>query len=420
VRKIIILALVYAGLGACSARAVDINVTSQLIQSSDFNSNYFLQIHPPGAIIAPVSTLRVNSLARTPTMRFAATTDLSYRSYFGPGLDEFRVNDALDKGARAELEKTDKLTTYNFAASVRQAQASPLQLAQIGVSSIAGFVNTAVVQGGLRHELTLRDTLDWQNSYTSTTFTAPGSIPFTDFSSKGIWTRKLTPTIALVPSVQFEQLNYEGPAKAEVMLWRLMMGVRFEPSVRLSFYGEAGALLATARQNANVNVPVSNVVPSILLPSGPDVASLPAFQPAIFLPGAPIAQSGSSSAADWLANLRVTYRFDPTTTLTWVAAQTVAPDSFGNIFRTDSVGLLLQRQINYSAYVSLAADASRFTSIGTVSNFYTAAATYGYRFTREWDASLTYTFRQREASTFGKANSHSILVFVRRDVTIIP
>jgi hypothetical protein len=420
VRKIIILALVYAGVGACSARAVDFNLTSQLIQTSDFNSNYFLQNNPPGAIIAPVSTLRVNSLARTPTMRFAATTDLSYRSYFGPGLDNFFINNALDKGARAELEKTDKLTTYNLAASVRQVQASPLQLAQIGVSTIAGFVNTAVVQGGLRHELTLRDTLNWQNSYTSTSFTTPTSVPFTAFSSIGDWTHHLTPTFAVIPSVQLEQLTYEGPAKAEIMLWRLMMGVRFEPSARLSFYGAAGALLATARQSANPNVPVPNVVPSILLPSGPDVASLPAFQPAIFLPGAPAVQAGSASAADWLANLRVTYRFDPTTTLTWVAAQTVASDSFGNIFKTDSVGLLLQRQINYSAYVSLAADASRFTSIGTVSNFYTAAATYGYRFTREWDASLTYSFRQREASTFGKANSHSIFVLVRRDVTIIP
>jgi hypothetical protein len=199
-----------------------------------------------------------------------------------------------------------------------------------------------------------------------------------------------------------------------------MMGMSFQPSARFSFYAQAGALVATARQNANANL--SNVVSPIALPSNPDVlTAAPAFQPAIFLPGgATVAQSGSASAADWLANIRATYRFDSTTQVTLVAAQNVSPDSFGNIFKTDSVGVVLSRQVNYSTSLTFSADASRFTSIGTVQDFYTAAATYGYRFAREWDSAVSYTFRQRHSDTAGSANSHGLFVLVRRDVTIIP
>ena len=131
-------------------------------------------------------------------------------------------------------------------------------------------------------------------------------------------------------------------------------------------------------------------------------------------------KSENESAADWLANIRATYRFDSTTQVTLVAAQNVSPDSFGNIFKTDSVGVVLSRQVNYSTSLTFAADASRFTSIGTVNDFYTAAATYGYRFTREWDSAVSYTFRQRHSDTAGSANSHGLFVLVRRDVTIIP
>ena len=203
-RRGIILASVCLAVCAPSVRAADITLTSQLIQTSDFNSNYFLQNNPPGEITAPVSTIRVDGIARTPTTRFQTTADLSYRSYFGPGTDAFIINDALDKIARVRLDHTEKLTTYNVGASWSQIQAAPLQVIQTGVATVGGFVNTTVVQGGLRHELSLRDTLTWQNSWTSVDFTSPVSVPFTDLSTTGDWTHRLTPTTAVIPSVQLK------------------------------------------------------------------------------------------------------------------------------------------------------------------------------------------------------------------------
>jgi hypothetical protein len=393
-------------------------LTSQLIQTADFNSNYLLRNNPPGELTAAVSTLRLDGIARTPTTRLQTTADLSYRSYFGPGTEAFTVIDSLDKIGRIRLDQTEKLTTYNVGASWSQIQAAPLQVLQTGVATISGFVNTTVVQGGLRHELTPSDTLNWQNSWTSVDFTSSGgSIPFTDLSTTGDWTHRLTPTTAVIPSVQFEDLNYQGPAKSEIMLWRLMIGIRSEPSVRLSFNAAVGALLATAQANASAVSSGTTFLPSVFQPAGTTILPTGALQPVSILSGS--GQSSSASASDWLANVRVTYNFDPTTALTVVAAQIVAPDSFGNIFKTDSVGFFLQRQVNYSTSLSLFGDANQLTGVGTQRKFYDLGATYGYRLTREWDTALTYTFRQRYDQT-GSANSHSIFVLARREVTIIP
>ena len=59
VRKVLIAAIICAGFYCSSARSADISLTSQLSQSAEFNSNYFLQTNPPGLITAPISSLRV-------------------------------------------------------------------------------------------------------------------------------------------------------------------------------------------------------------------------------------------------------------------------------------------------------------------------------------------------------------------------
>ena len=161
------------------------------------------------------------------------------------------------------------------------------------------------------------------------------------------------------------------------------------------------------------------------LPSGLDSLTNGAvsFQPVVVLPGAPVTSGVSASASDWLANLRATFFIDNTTQLILVAAQSVSPDSFGNIFKTDSVGVVLRKQVNYSTGLVFAADASRLASAGTVTDFYTTSATYNYQPLRDWNANVTYTFRQRYTSginPFGSANSHGVFIGVRRDVTIIP
>ena len=114
VRKVLIAAIICAGLYCSSARSADISLTSQLSQSAEFNSNYFLQTHPPGLITVPISSLRVDGVARTPTSRLFGTADLSYQTYAGPGVADFIVAPALNKGARVALEQTEKADPVQF------------------------------------------------------------------------------------------------------------------------------------------------------------------------------------------------------------------------------------------------------------------------------------------------------------------
>jgi hypothetical protein len=97
VRKVLIAAFTCVGLYCSSARSADISLTSQLSQSAEFNSNYFLQTHPPGLTTSPISSLRVDGVARTPTSRLFGTADLSYQTYAGPGVADFIVAPAFNK-----------------------------------------------------------------------------------------------------------------------------------------------------------------------------------------------------------------------------------------------------------------------------------------------------------------------------------
>ena len=174
-RKLAILVSVWVVVCSPGAQAADVIVRSSFTQSIEGNSNYRLEANPPGETFAPVSSLRFDTVARTPTMRFAATVDLSYRSFFGPGAE--LLLPAFDRGFRGSLEKTDKLTLYKIEASRRVQQTLQLQLEETGRSTIGGDTITDVVEAGVRHQLTSRDLLSWSARATSLQFTDPTASP---------------------------------------------------------------------------------------------------------------------------------------------------------------------------------------------------------------------------------------------------
>src|SRR6266567_269126 len=107
------------------ARAVDFSLKSTLYQSLEINSNYQLRSDNPGETYIPVSSLIFDAVARTPTMRFAATVDLSYITYFGPGAVDLAP--AFNRGFRGSAEAYQENTTYKVEGSVRTTQAFRLQ-----------------------------------------------------------------------------------------------------------------------------------------------------------------------------------------------------------------------------------------------------------------------------------------------------
>ena len=150
VRKVLIAAIICAGLVLLVARSADISLTSQISQSAEFNSNYFLADQSAG----PNNVSNQHNQGRRDRANSHQIVCLALRIsaiklISGPGVADFIVTPALNKGARVALEHTEKQTFYNFAASWRQQQAAPLQLAQTGIATIGGFITTTVLQGGI-------------------------------------------------------------------------------------------------------------------------------------------------------------------------------------------------------------------------------------------------------------------------------
>jgi hypothetical protein len=396
VTKAALLATACLGISASAALALDWTLKSQLAQSLELNDNYQLQPKSPGETYAPVSKLLFDVLARTPTMRFAATADLSYRTYFGPGAENLLAG--LDRGARASVEKTDKLATYNLGGSWQLRSAAEEQRADTGIGTVAGDTIRTTVEGGLKRQLSLIDSLTWSARATSLEFTGSGGTPSLDVTTRGTWTRRLTPTTDLTPSLEFEHIAYENRSDSEVTIWRAMAEVKSQLSRRLTFKGAAGAALVTLSQNGNGAPPPD--------PSDP-------ANPAGFLGAA------SGTVADWLADVRLTYLLNPTTEVALAAAQTVGPDVLAAISKRDTVGLTVNRKLDPVSNLVFSGDFSHVISGGGTSDLYSAAVTYGREFAREWHASLSYRFRQRNAAGTS-AQSNSVSVLVKRDVTVLP
>ena len=99
-------------------------------------------------------------------------------------------------------------------------------LAQTGVATGSGSTNIYTVGGGVTHDLSRIDTINWMVNATTTSFTDPGSTPYKDYTSAISWNRTLSPTTNWVNSVSFDWFDQDDPAKSQRLFWRLTTGAQ--------------------------------------------------------------------------------------------------------------------------------------------------------------------------------------------------
>ena len=183
-----------------------------------------------------------------------------------------------------------------------------------------------------------------------------------------------------------------------------MTGLNSKLTPLLTFSGHVGIGFANAYQNASMQT---------LIPPG-----LPGVSP--FVPSVGAANS-------ILADATLTYQLLKTTSVSLTAAQAVVPTSFGQLQKSDTVGLTLAHAINQRSNVSFSANFvfvpatpgnSAFSGQSGDSDFFSASVDYGYQLTREWRTHLSYTFRERNDDT-GIARSSTVLFSLSRDFTLL-
>lgn len=337
--------------------------------------------------------------ALTPTSSAVLIGNLKYLTFAGPAETETR--DAFNQDVTVTLGKKEKSTSYNFSASYRRSEITTVQLEETGFATLRGSVIVTIVGGGLKHELGPIDTIAWSTNYSSTDFTLQNGTPSAILTSTLDWTHRVSPIIAVTPSLQYQLLTYGDASQTEVMFWKAMMGMNTELTKRLSFQAAAGGTLLSSEQNNVMSGPI------------------------------PIAQTSGSNLG-WLANAQLTYRPFKTVKVFVTAARTVAPTILGEFVNSDSLSLALNYDINQVSSLSLSGSITQQTAAkggasvpgglsatGGSSEFLTAAIAYSRQLAREWRTNLSYRHVHRN-SDIGVARSNSIVLVMTRDATIVP
>jgi hypothetical protein len=407
---------VSACLSVSPACAANWSLSSTLSETVELNDNPFLRAVAAGAL-SSYSNILANATARTPRSLFTFNGNVGYQKYWGPGVEGVQ-SENLTGGVNLHYETIGKNNADRqyLDASWRRSSAAFALLGQLGiVTNTRGFVDATTVGGGIDRSLTARDTISLSARSTYTSYDpGTGGIPFIDTVASGTWRHRVNSIASLSASSDAEFLHYDNALNTDIMILRETAGIDAALSPLLSFRGNAGIAYVQVEGGS------------------------PAFSP---LPQSPTA-AGSGSVAGFIGNMVLTYKMFPDTTLAFTGIRSVSPSTVGSLIQLTSFGAGLTYNINSRQTLSLLADASRTTSVGTTGDFLSAGITYSYLLTREWTAQLSYRHLHRLPTTgsssagfivdplsgipipivsgTGAAASNSLMMVVSRSINILP
>ena len=397
------------GMAPSAAFALDWSLRTTQIEAIELNDNQFLRTSP-AASVGSYSTITANAEARTPVSQFNIDADGTYRKYWGPGAEGVQ-SEALNYGFKGRYEHfgKDRSDREYVETSWRQQSTALAILSDLGVATNAnGFLDTLTAAGGIDRSISARDTLSLFATSTRTSFEpASGGTAFTDTLARGTWRHNLNRITAVNASSEAEFLNYDNATNTRVQIYRNQAGVDATLSPVLSFRGNIGAAYLVTE--GGVSTLASGAVPSNT--------------------------SGSSSLVDWIGDATLTYRMLKNTTLAVIASQSIAPSVVGSLFKRDTVVASLNHTINAQSTLSFSASGTRQIAT-TTTDFASASVSYGYSFTRDLSAQLTYGYQHRFASSgtstidpitgtptlsgTGPASSNSLMLTITNNYTVLP
>ena len=398
------------------ALAVDWSLNAALTETTELNDNLFLRRMLAGGTLASYTTITANAVARTPTSRFSLDTDFTYNKYWG-GTEGVPLTETTSNGVNAHYETfgKDPANREYVDASWRRQNVALAILSNLGIQTPAtGDIDTATLRGGIERDLSARDFASLSARSTLTYYDpSSGGIQFLDTSALATWKHKVSGITSLRASSEAEWLSYNNATNTSILILRNQAGVDLALSPLLDFHGSAGAAYVQASQQGTAVTPVS-VTP--------------------FLTGA--LPSGSGSAVGFIGDMTIIYRILKSTTLTFTASKSVAPDVLGSLLQTSSVGTTLAYSINQVSALTFSGNLSRLTGRAPT-DFLSATVAYNRLLTREWRANLSYRYLHRSsgvgslgsfdpitglplASGSGPASSNAIILAVSRDFSILP
>jgi len=411
VKTSVVLTSVILGAFASCAVAADFSIKGSVSETVDASKNYFLSAAPTGATAKSLTSGTLDFLAQTPTTRYLLDTNYSYYKYFGPGAADVPLVWGTPFNIAFSIDHVTELAKYNFNATWNRADEATTILAQTGVAAGRGSVNTYSVGGGVNRDLSRADTVSWTANASAVSYTDPAQTPSNDLTAGLTWNHDLSSTIGLINSVNLDWFAADNDTQSERLFWKLTTGLQSRLSSRLIFSADVGVGFANAWQKGATQTVVA---PPVILGPG-QIPPLVPFQ----------SQAGTGNSI--LADVALTYDLLKTTKVSITAAQAIAPVITGQLQKSDTVGLTVSHAVNsYSnlsfatqlTYVPASPAGNLFGSQSSASDFFSAALSYGYQFTREWRSNVSYTYLVRNDDT-GVVRSSIILVSLTRDFNVL-
>ena len=376
------------------------------------NDNQFMRTMLAGGTLSSYSTISANALALTPTSRFTLDGDVGYRKFWG-GTEGVTQTESISAGFNAHYESWGKLSDdRNWLDSrFRQSSTAVAVLNDLGLATNAhGNIDRTMVGGGIQRGLSALDLISVSATSAITTYNPTSSgTEFLDTSAIASWRRRISPLTTLSATSQFEWLHYNTTPISNLLIFRNTAGFDTNITQILSYGGSVGV----AYTNAQVGTaPVSPLATTLT------------------------ARNAAGSTVGFIADAHAIYRILKNTTLNLFVGQTVAPSVIGNLTKRTTLHAGVTQIINSYSNISLAGDMSRQTSAGVTNDFLAGSLSYNYELAREWNASLTYRYLHRTATTGGAvlldpvtglpisgpgpASSNSVMLVVSKSTTIIP
>ena len=386
---------------ATGAFAAEVAIRGSINQTFDASDNYFLSTSPSGITAKSNTSGSLDVLTLTPTTSYLLNSNYSYYKYFGPGAADTQLQWGTPASALFKVDHVTELDRYKLAASWSRNDAVVTQLAQTGVASARGSINTYDVTGGVTHELGRNDTISLSSDVSTVSFTDPNQTPYKDVSSTLLWVHSIAPTTTMTNSINFDWFAQDNAANSQRLMWRATSGLQSQITALLSVHGDLGWVWANAYQNANAAAAASATTPL--------AGGVTPFQP----------QIGAGNG--WFGNVGMSYRLLKNTTVSMTAAQSIVPVFTGQLQQSQTLGLNVSHQINQASNLSFFASWAETSSpgqigqVGTVSDFFSTGVNYGYSLTREWRTNVSYTFRD----SVNVAKSSTILFSLSRDFTLL-
>ena len=384
---------------ASGASAADLSIKGNLSETVEAGDNYFLSSAPSGATLKSYNTVNLDFLARTPTTRYLLDTNYSYYKYFGPGaVDAGPLTSGTPANATFSIDHTTELNKYNLAASWSRTDAATTQLAQSGIATAHGSINTYDVNGGVTRDLGRNDSISWSADANTVSFTDPTQTPYKDVSSTIGLNHSLSQTTTLTNSVNFDWFSQDDTAKSQRLMWRFTSGLQSQLSQLLTFNGNIGLVFANAYQNGNAPSPI---------PLPP--------------PGVAPFQLQVGAGHGWVGDVGLTYRLLKDTSVSLTAAHAIMPLFTGQLQQTESIGMSLSHSINqfsnlvFSTQYAQSSSPGQIGQASTALDFFSASVNFGYKLTREWRTNVTYSYLEN----VGIAKSNVILFRLSRGFTLL-